>query len=64
MTAVTQHEDGKRLEPDMTVAQARETVKRVWSAHFDFRTSAHYSKRLFVLGNRWRPGKRRVYAEE
>ena len=52
MTAVTEHEDGESLGPDLTVAQAGETVKRGRVALFDFRTSAHYSKRLFVLENR------------
>ena len=49
---VSQHEDGQCLESDLTVAQARETVKGDRCALFDFRTSAHYSKRLFVLGDR------------
>ena len=60
---VTQYEYDERFGSDLTVAQARETVKGGGAALFDFRTSAHYSKRLFVLGNRCRPGKRRVYAE-
>jgi hypothetical protein len=49
---VTQHEDGLCVKPDLTVAQASETVKVGGIALFDFRTSAHYSKRLFVLGKR------------
>ena len=49
---VTQHEDGLCGKPDLTVAQASETVKVGRIALFDFRSSAHYSKRLFVLGKR------------
>ncbi|MFO0698890.1 MAG: LysM peptidoglycan-binding domain-containing protein [Nitrospira sp.] len=50
MTAVNQHEAGECLEPGLTVAQAEETVKQGRAACFDFRASAHYSKRRFVLG--------------
>ena len=52
MTALIQHGENESLGPSLTVAQAGETVKRGRSVRFDFRTSAHYSKRLFVLGNR------------
>lgn len=49
---VTQYEYDERFGLDLTVAQARETVKGGRAALFDFRTGAHYSKRLFGLGNR------------
>ncbi|MBS0152573.1 MAG: hypothetical protein JSR31_16715 [Nitrospira sp.] len=48
LMVVTHYEYDEGFGPDLTVAQARETVKGDRAALFDFRTSAYYSKRLFV----------------
>lgn len=48
LMVVTHYEYDEGFGPDLTVAQDRETVKGDRAALFDFRTSAYYSKRLFV----------------